>query len=589
MRLHIVSWNVASLKRVHEQIKRNHGSMRQFLDRHAIDILCLQETKVSLSIAATRDGAERVGLLTTGFDAFLCPCRSKEANKKGFNGVATFARKGLTLSANAAPLGDKELDDEGRCIVTDHGPFLIFNVYVPNAGGGKRLPFKLKFIRKLRQVIDEMREATGKHIILVGDLNMHRRAVDIFPKGRRIHIPTLVEDNIGVDRDKDPTVTLKGKVTRYWKDLQKMLRESRVVRPKFVKSSSKGTVKKFVVTVCPPASSQYVQIGSTFDSEAEASGLFGDYSLDESYGNQEKTSETPRIVTKPANCLSVGQLVECMQILGAALTRPEIEALERCGGTRLPEGEREFFDAISAKMTDSFAFFHPRARGRYTCWNQHKNRRFENDGARIDYILVDSDMFRRHAKRGKGSLYSGGPAWDPTVVAATETIAGIAADSERAALSAATAGGRFKPAGYDGGGLQDLNSRDCACQFQRPITGIVYTPPQYSDHVAVSLILEDVDALAPVPGTIGRAFDARTRRCQPWSKQRLLKSFFGVGSATSAPNASSSVGREKRRASSSFAKNAPKNAPPPPPSKKTKRSGAPKKGTIASFFLSKSS
>ena len=36
------------------------------------------------------------------------------AAKRGFNGVTTFARKGLTLAANAAPLGDPALDGEGR-------------------------------------------------------------------------------------------------------------------------------------------------------------------------------------------------------------------------------------------------------------------------------------------------------------------------------------------------------------------------------------------------------------------------------------------------------------------------------------------
>jgi exonuclease III len=48
--------------------------------------------------------------------------------------VATFARSGLTLAATATAFGDSSLDSEGRCIMTDHGSFVLFNVYVPYSG-----------------------------------------------------------------------------------------------------------------------------------------------------------------------------------------------------------------------------------------------------------------------------------------------------------------------------------------------------------------------------------------------------------------------------------------------------------------------
>jgi exonuclease III len=64
----------------------------------------------------------------------------------GLNGVTTFVRNGLCLSANGAPLGDLALDGEGRCVLTDHGTFVVFNVYVPNAGNGSRLPYKQQWL-----------------------------------------------------------------------------------------------------------------------------------------------------------------------------------------------------------------------------------------------------------------------------------------------------------------------------------------------------------------------------------------------------------------------------------------------------------
>ena len=43
-------------------------------------------------------------------------------------------------------------------------------------------------------------------------------------------------------------------------------------------------------------------------------------------------------------------------------------------------------------MVDTFRKRHREAEGRYTCFNQYTNRRYENEGARIDYILVDAEM-----------------------------------------------------------------------------------------------------------------------------------------------------------------------------------------------------
>lgn len=41
--------------------------------------------------------------------------------------MATFAKCGLTEGANLEPLQDKSLDEQGRCLLTYHGEFAIFN------------------------------------------------------------------------------------------------------------------------------------------------------------------------------------------------------------------------------------------------------------------------------------------------------------------------------------------------------------------------------------------------------------------------------------------------------------------------------
>lgn len=56
-----------------------------------------------------------------------------------------------------------------RVIITDHGAFVLINVYVPNAGGSKgsderpRAAFKLQFMRALRDKVDVL-HATGKQV-----------------------------------------------------------------------------------------------------------------------------------------------------------------------------------------------------------------------------------------------------------------------------------------------------------------------------------------------------------------------------------------------------------------------------------------
>eukprot|EP00510_Aplanochytrium_minuta_P009623 CAMPEP_0184058754 /NCGR_PEP_ID=MMETSP0956-20121227/9493_1 /TAXON_ID=627963 /ORGANISM="Aplanochytrium sp, Strain PBS07" /LENGTH=156 /DNA_ID=CAMNT_0026353895 /DNA_START=148 /DNA_END=618 /DNA_ORIENTATION=+ len=95
-----------------------------------------------------------------------------------------------------------------------------------------------------------------------------------------------------------------------------------------------------------------------------------------------------------------------------------------------------------------------------------------------------------------------------------------------------------KAAAFEGGGIIDAPVSAYESQFgPRPHTGIVYTPPRLSDHVAVSLYLDDEN---PVLG--GRAymescklrFDTckETRLAQPHKKQPSIKSFFSNSTST---------------------------------------------------------
>ncbi len=77
----------------------------------------------------------------------------------------------------------KELDNEGRVVITDHGYFLVFNVYCPCLSGDNeerlmdRTQFKNDFLAALTFRIKQMRDI-GRRVVLTGDLNAVASPID---------------------------------------------------------------------------------------------------------------------------------------------------------------------------------------------------------------------------------------------------------------------------------------------------------------------------------------------------------------------------------------------------------------------------
>lgn len=159
------------------------------------------------------------------------------------------------------------------------------------------------------------------------------------------------------------------------------------------------------------------------------------------------------------------------------------------------------------QMIDAFRFYHPNAHGRFTCWNQYTNKRFVNDGARIDYTLVDKEL---EPFMKQGAPLRGDAGSDP--------------NTDTAAFHAVTANGGYKAASFDGSGIAVASQEALDSQFGPLHTGMIYTPPSYSDHIAVSLLLDD-------SLTTGKVLqldetDRLTRKAQPHKSQSSIKSFF---------------------------------------------------------------
>mmetsp|Transcript_16847 Transcript_16847/g.53916 ORF Transcript_16847/g.53916 Transcript_16847/m.53916 type:complete len:700 (+) Transcript_16847:245-2344(+) len=88
---------------------------------------------------------------------------------------------GALPSASGAPLtipGAPQLDAEGRCVWTDHGAFVLANVYFPNnSDSGPRHLFRTSYLRAMEARIRLLQQA-GRRVIVTGDFNARACAAD---------------------------------------------------------------------------------------------------------------------------------------------------------------------------------------------------------------------------------------------------------------------------------------------------------------------------------------------------------------------------------------------------------------------------
>uniref|UniRef100_A0A0D9XG28 DNA-(apurinic or apyrimidinic site) endonuclease 2 n=1 Tax=Leersia perrieri TaxID=77586 RepID=A0A0D9XG28_9ORYZ len=205
----IVTYNVNGLRPRVAQ----HGSLRRLLEALDADIICFQETKLS------RQDLSGDVIMAEGYEAFIS-CNRSTKGRGAYSGVATFCRVTSAFSSQevALPVAAEEgftglqetaknsetignfvlvtpveeedlgevttediikVDNEGRCVITDHGHFVLFNIYGPavQEDDKERLRFKLLFYKILQRRWEHML-ALGKRVFVVGDLNIAPASVD---------------------------------------------------------------------------------------------------------------------------------------------------------------------------------------------------------------------------------------------------------------------------------------------------------------------------------------------------------------------------------------------------------------------------
>jgi len=154
----IGTWNVNSVKVRAERLAA-------VLQRHAPDVLCLQELKC-VDDAFPRDVVE-----AAGYEAAV-------HGQKTYNGVAILSR--LPLSNVRIGMHDDVDDDQARIIAATAGGVDVVCVYVPN---GKRpdsdkYVYKRAWLRRLREYLSQHVDPTGD-AVLCGDLNIAPDDLDV--------------------------------------------------------------------------------------------------------------------------------------------------------------------------------------------------------------------------------------------------------------------------------------------------------------------------------------------------------------------------------------------------------------------------
>lgn len=173
---------------------------------------------------------------------------------------------------------------------------------------------------------------------------------------------------------------------------------------------------------------------------------------------------------------------------------------------------------VSDNMVDTFAAMYPDTKYRYTCWDQSTNKRYSNEGTRIDHIMCDLSFWEKYGnEKGMITQLTG------EMQRNENDLKEYDLGEYEAAINAATNYGMFQMASFDGNGIPDAPDIAYKMWLRPPHTGIVYTPPEFSDHVGVSVCFK---RSCFQNSNIQLCKDLNTKETQPHMKQSNITSFF---------------------------------------------------------------
>jgi len=158
-----------------------------WLYKQNADVICLQETKAQAHQLTTEM------LAPEGYFGYF-----NDAEKKGYSGVALYARKKPDRINNR--LGWAHADTEGRYLQADFGNLSVISVYLPSGSSGpERQAIKFDFMEKFMPLLERMRRHK-QHYILCGDWNIAHKEIDLKNwRGNRKNSGFLPEERAWLD------------------------------------------------------------------------------------------------------------------------------------------------------------------------------------------------------------------------------------------------------------------------------------------------------------------------------------------------------------------------------------------------------
>jgi exodeoxyribonuclease III len=156
----IATWNVNG-------IRAREAQLLELVERERPDVLCLQEVKAR---------PDQVPTMLCEMAGYWCAWHCAGP----YSGVALLAAR--TLVPERPQVVHPPFDLENRIATAEIGGTLFASIYVPN--GGKDFAAKMAFLDALDLWAAELL-ASGRSVVLCGDLNVARSDLDVHPRERK--------------------------------------------------------------------------------------------------------------------------------------------------------------------------------------------------------------------------------------------------------------------------------------------------------------------------------------------------------------------------------------------------------------------